>query len=298
MKIHQSLQSALRKHCVLTIGAFDGLHLGHQSIFRRLKECADKTSTAVITFSNHPKTLFNPDQPVYRLVSLEQKIALFAQLGVDDLYLVPFTRELSEQSPKAFLSNLMQQLPFSHLILGHDAHVGYARSGGPAQLKPLANKLNFHLEYLPLLCHDDKTISSSAIRTALRLGDLATVEAYLGRPYSVVGPVLKGAGRGKHLGFPTANLDPSDWCLPPIGVYETEVILGNQRYPSLTNIGHAPTVATQRQLVLETHIPNHSHDLYGQNLNIIFKSFLRPEKKFPSIEALQAQIREDIQHLD
>ncbi len=272
----------------LTIGNFDGVHLGHQAVLKRLK--ASASQTVVFTFSNHPAEVLHNAQ-ILRLTTLAHRLALLEQIGIDHVIIVPFTQEFASQSAEAFLATLKKHFPFTHLILGHDSVIGHDRK---RDLQQLCGPLAFSLEYLPSITHQNQVVSSSAIRRHIQAGELAQAGSLLGRPYSIVAIVQPGHGRGKEIGFHTANLPVEGLALPPFGVYAVQVNLDGKLLPAVANLGHAPTIHTARPPCLEVHLINEQRDLYGQQLEVIFQKFIRPEKRFDTFLELQAQIREDI----
>ena len=263
----------------LTIGNFDGVHAGHKRIIDRLKELSKKPS--VFTFSNHPYEVLQ-GAPKQLLSHPDHKIALLQNLGVETI-VEPFTEAFSKLTPEEFL----RRFEFDHLVLGHDAAFGHNRSGRSAELERLGQKMGFSVEYMDPVRFKDRAISSSYIREVIQKGDLVTALPLLGRPYSIQGKVIKGAGR--KLGFPTANIDVSGLCLPPKGVYQVRV----DDHMGLANLGTAPTFEkTESQL--EVHLFDFEGDLYDKLLDVIFLKFIRPERRFDSKEALIEQIKRDI----
>jgi len=266
----------------LTIGNFDGVHLGHQRILERLKQLSKKPT--VFTFSNHPSEILREtSKPL--LSTIEHKIALLKKFGVETI-IEPFTEEFSKQTPEEFLS----KLDFSHLVLGHDAAFGHKREGQKEELQRLSRKMGFSLEYIEPVHYQDRAISSSYIRSVIEKGDFLTASHLLSRPYSIQGRVIRGAGRG--FLYPTANIDVSTLCLPPLGVYS--VRLNDQM--GIANLGVAPTFG-ERQKLLEVHLLDFDGNLYDQMVEIVFLRFIRVERKFASKEALAIQIKEDIECL-
>ena len=265
----------------LTIGNFDGVHAGHKRVISRLCELSDKPT--VFTFSNHPSEVLQAS-PKKMLSHPDHKLALLEKMAVE-VIIEPFTPELSKLSPEEFL----KRFEIDHLILGHDAAFGFNRTGQAAELERLSRKMGFNLEYMEPLHYKNRPISSSYIREVIEKGDFITALPLLGRPYSIQGKVKRGAGR--HLGYPTANLDVSGLCLPPFGVYHVRV----GEYEGVANLGTAPTFDGKKEQ-LEVHLLNFSGDLYDQVIDVIFLKFLRPEKRFESKEALIKQIQADINY--
>ncbi|MBS0624352.1 MAG: bifunctional riboflavin kinase/FAD synthetase [Verrucomicrobia bacterium] len=271
----------------LTIGNFDGVHIGHKKILQSLNP-----HRVVLTFLNHPQSVLTGQSPPL-LTLPEHKINLIKELQVQTVCQIPFTPELAKMEARSFLISLRSVIPFSRLILGHDAVIGYQRQGSAQHLLELASELGFALTYLPAVALNAEVVSSSVIRKALTAGQLDKVQSLLGRPYSIQGRVCPGAGMGRILDCPTANLDISQLALPPFGVYAVWVKFAQQRFKALANLGCAPTLQRQTP-VLEVHLLEHQEDLYGKEIEVSFLDFLRPEQRFPSLQALKEQIQQDI----
>lgn len=297
MKIFLELSQLPKvKPAVITIGNFDGLHLGHQAVLQRLKSLTKENhgSTLVVTFSNHPSEVLRPAQVAKALCSWRHKCSLFEAQAIDYVLALNFTHDFSQQTAQQFLSHLYQSMPFSHLVLGHDAALGKDRHGDRAAVEELAERYHFMAEYLPPLLVEGKAVSSTRIREQLRLGNLAVAAKLLGRGFSVYAPVMAGQRKGREIGFPTANLDVSGLELPPQGVYAVKVKYRGQELPAIANLGVAPTVRTDSEIVLEVHVLDRELDLYEQDLEVIFIKFIRSEKKFSSLSDLKEQIQSDI----
>ncbi|MCH9626389.1 MAG: Bifunctional riboflavin kinase/FMN adenylyltransferase [Chlamydiales bacterium] len=273
----------------LTIGNFDGVHLGHQKILSQLQN-----QKVVLTFSNHPLEVLK-QEPFYSLTTPLHRLYLFEKFGVDTTILLPFTEAFSRQTPEEFLLNLRAFVPFTHLVLGYDAVLGHNREGNSTLVKALAGKHGFSLNYLDPVSCDGEIVSSSAIRAHIQKGNFAQASALLGRPYSMMTKVEPGEQKGRLLGFQTANLKVHSLCLPPLGVYIVRVWLDEKLYYGVANLGNAPTLHANRPPILEVHIIDFDGELYQRTLEVEFLQFLRPEKKFASIEELKAQISQDVQ---
>lgn len=299
MQIAYSLEDvpASTKSFALTIGSYDGLHLGHQAVLEHLVKTAKRSGlkSAVLTFSNHPSTVLRPTNPTPLICSQEHKLKLFEKASIDMVILLPFTKEFSQQTADQFLRKVSHAVPFETLILGSDAHIGKNREGDQTVVTELAEHLGFSVEYFPDLLTDGRRISSNLIREALRQGDLKHAEDLLGRPYSIYSKVQKGNGKGATIGFPTANLDVAGLCLPPLGVYAVSLLEGVRCYPGVANLGVAPTMKEISEPVLEVHLFDQSSDLYGKSVEVLFHEFIRPEMRFSGVEELKAQIAKDVQ---
>ncbi len=298
MRILEKLEDFSKPHhpLVLTIGNFDGMHRGHGAVLNRARTlAAQEGQLLVLTFRNHPSEVLRPNQPVQLLCTLPHKIQLLQRFSVDNIMLLPFTPYLAQHSAASFIEHVRQFIPFSHLVLGHDATLGRDRQGNRPTMMELGMEWGFHVHYLEEYRYEGKPVSSTRIRELLQKGDLIQVEELLNRPYSIYAPVSSGAGKGKQIGFPTANLDVMGLCLPPFGVYAVEVIYESSSFQGIANLGVAPTMRVDSQPILEVHLFGDEREWKGHNLEVIFKKFLRPEKKFHSVEELRQQIQNDIE---
>ena len=281
---------------ILTIGSFDGVHLGHQAVLKHLAQTAKekKTTSAVLTFSNHPSTVLRPHHPTPLLCTKEHKVLLLDQASIDLSIILPFTKELSEQSAEQFLQRVREFLPFQTLILGSDAHIGKNREGDRSTVTALSTTLGFSLEYYPDHKKDGERISSRRIREYIQQGELKQAKALLGRAYSIFGAVLKGNGRGAPLGFPTANININNLCLPPLGVYAVTLFENGTAFQGVANLGFAPTIRPEGFPILEVHLFDAHIDLYGKMVDVYLHDFIRSEMKFENIEDLRNQISQDV----
>jgi riboflavin kinase/FMN adenylyltransferase len=281
----------------VTVGVFDGLHLGHQRLVHELIELAarlDAVPTA-ITFRAHPDELLRGDAPPL-IVSVPHRLRLLRRAGVQRLVLLDFDARLREMTAQQFAERILgTSLRCRGLLLGFDSRLGKDREGTPARFRDLGRGLGFEvLESQPLLV-DGEPVSSTAIRAAIARGDLQRSSRLLGRYPSVLGNVVHGDGRGRTLGFPTANVEPQSSVLPPAGVYAVHVIHEGETYAGVANYGHRPTFAGgDPRPRLEVHLLGFHGDLYGAPLEVSFVAFLRGEQTFADGEALRAQIATDI----
>jgi riboflavin kinase/FMN adenylyltransferase len=283
--------------CALTIGVFDGVHLGHQHLFRHLRDraAAQHLASAAVTLYPHPAKVLRPQEPVQYLTSLEERLELMRAQGIDHVLPLTFTSELAELSPDAFLAMLASEIDLRLLVMGPDNAFGRNREATPERVAAIGERLGFAVEVLPRpLATTGRPVSATAIREALAAGDLDLVARQLGRLYSIRGPVVMGDQRGRTIGFPTANIAiTADRALPAFGVYATWAYLGETRYASATNIGNRPTVGGVTTTV-ETHILDFDADIYGESLKIELVERLRPEERFDGLDALKAQIARDV----
>ncbi len=298
MQHFTSLEPLRLQGAWVTIGAFDGVHRGHQALLRDFvaEARAHNAPAVVVTFYPHPaEVLGNRRNPFY-LSTPEEKAALIARLGVDVLVTHPFNREVAQRSARDFMEDLHAHLGLRRLWVGYDFALGRHREGDIPTLRRLGEALGYTLHVVEAYRQDGMVVSSTRIRQALSAGDVALAARLLGRPYAVPGKVTRGDGRGRQLGFPTANL--AVWpkrMMPAAGVYACQAEAGGEVYPAVVNLGVRPTFE-QRPVAprLEAHLLDFSGDLYGQTLTLHFIARLRPEQRFPSAEALAAQIARDV----
>lgn len=285
------------KETVLTIGVFDGVHLGHQRLILQTKDAAAKSNalSVVLTFSNHPLAVLSPGTVVTYLNDLEERLELLKALGVDYVIAVSFTEETAQLSARQFVSLLRQSLKMRGLVVGPDFALGHNREGNVPTLRALGQEMGFSVDTVEPITQGDQIVSSTSIRRALAQGDVARAGKLLGRPFTLRGRVVKGEKRGKSLGFPTANIDVSaDQALPADGVYVTRAYVADFVYPSATNIGIRPTFPESRRTV-EVYIIDFDGDLYGKRLKIELVERLRGEIRFESVEELKEQMIKDIE---
>jgi riboflavin kinase/FMN adenylyltransferase len=281
---------------VVTIGNFDGVHLGHREIFRRVVSVARsrQSAAAVITFEPHPLRLLNPDRAPPRINTPAEKVRLIRASCIDLLVILPFNRRLAALSAAAFVSAiLVDKLAVRHLVIGYDYAFGRNREGDAAFLAAAAARHGFSLEILEPLRAGSEVYSSTRIRQALLQGDVAGVVGVLGRHFTLDGLVVSGAGRGRQIGFPTANLVTTKELLPLPGVYAVRVRYGRRMYDAVVNLGRRPTFAGEEN-TLEIHLLDFADDLYGARLRLYFVERLRDERRFPSVTDLQRAIGADI----
>jgi len=277
------------------VGVFDGVHLGHFMVLRRVREQARSRGleAAVVTFAGHPKEVLLGRSPA-TVTSLEHRLLLFQRTGMETALILEFTSELRRLAAKDFLRQvLLEGLEARALVLGFDSKFGRDREGNAETLAPLLRKAGVGLTVVPALRIGGRAVSSSAIREAVSLGELDRAAVMLGRPVSLLGTVVHGDARGREIGFPTANLDLHHELRPPGGVYAALVLVRGELRPGVVNIGKRPTFGGERTLV-EVHLPGFQGSLYGEDLEVFFLGRLRGEEAFPDAEALAARIREDI----
>jgi len=297
MQVEEELgKQSAEKDMLLTIGVFDGVHLGHRYLISQLTELAQKQGllSGVVTFRQHPQEVLFPQTKLPFLTDLAQRTTLLKNEGVEAIIALSFTRELAQLSPRQFLGLLEKYLRMRGLVIGPDFALGQSREGDTDTLRRLGQEMGFSVTVVPPIIVDGEVVSSTAIRKALALGDMKRVQKLVGRPFSLYGRVIPGAGRGIELGFPTANLDTNaEQALPAEGVYISQVHIDDQAYVSMTNIGQRPTFG-ENQRVVEVYLLDYHGDLYGQELAIDIIERLRGEIKFDTPEELKKQIAEDV----
>lgn len=286
---------------VVTLGTFDGVHAGHRELLRLASGRARAAGlrAAVVTFDPHPTVVVAPQRKPKLLMTLEQRLAAFEAEGMDLAWVIPFSRAFSELSPGAFLDRMRQVLPPAELHVGRAFAFGRDRAGTVETLEAWGAAHGCRVHTLALRAPDGGRLSSTRIREALDRGEVAAAAELLGHPYALTGVVVEGDRRGRHLGFPTANLAWEQEQLPAFGVYVTEVRLPHHGphpghpHLGLTNVGEKPTFEGRR-LTVETHLPGFEGDLYGARLEVCFLHRLRGEVRFTSVEALRTQIERDV----
>ncbi len=282
----------------VTIGSFDGVHRGHQTVLNYLVQNAHAVQqpAVVVTFYPHPAVLLRGLQGPFYLTHPDERARLMADLGVDVVVTLPFNAELAALSADDFMSNLADHLHLNRLVVGYDFALGRGRSGNLHTLRNLGETLEYEVEAIPSTDIKELPVSSTRIRELITQGQVSDAALLLGRWYNISGRVVHGDGRGGKIGIPTANLAAWDeQILPARGVYATLAWIDNQAYASVTNIGLRPTFETDAAVGrVETHLLDFQEDLYGMDLRLEFIKFLRPEQRFPSAAALIEQIQNDI----
>jgi len=297
MQVEKELaEQAPEKDTILTIGVFDGVHLGHRYLVSQLIKHAREQNllSGVVTFRQHPQELVSPQTRLPFLTDLNQRVDLLKNEGVDRVFVLSFTPELARLTAHEFVSLLKRYLKMRGLVLGHDFALGQNRAGDENMLRKLGKEMNFTVNVVRAKLVDGELASSTTIRKALAAGDMKRVHRLIGRYFGLSGYVVGGAHRGTKLGFPTANIqvDPSQ-ALPPDGVYATWSYIDDQAYPSMTNIGKRPTFDNNERTV-EVFVLDYQGDLYGHEMSIDLVDRVRDEKKFNTIEELIEQIAADI----
>ncbi|MFZ6029895.1 MAG: bifunctional riboflavin kinase/FAD synthetase [Chloroflexota bacterium] len=298
MQHYHAIEEVSLQSSWLTIGAFDGVHRGHQEIIARLVAAAkaDASPAAVLTFFPHPLAVLRGlDGPFY-LTHPDERARLLGALGVDAVITLPFTRQVAATSAAEFMHRLKAHLDLRTLLIGHDFALGRGREGTPECLRALGETLGYTVRLVSPVVDGDQIVSSTRIRTLLANdGNVAEAAGLLGRPYRLQGEVIRGAARGRTLGFPTANI--AFWpeqILPANGVYACRALWQGKAWAAATNIGLRPTFNGEKALATEAYLLDFTGDLYGEQVTLEFIQRLRGEEKFSSIEALIEQIRQDV----
>jgi riboflavin kinase/FMN adenylyltransferase len=298
MKIYRSIEDYDEdKRSVVTIGTFDGIHLGHQEILSRLiKSSKNKDlNSVVLTFFPHPRIILNKYNEVKMIDTLDEKIIHLNKIGIDSLIIHPFDRNFSLLSANQFIKDfLVDKLKIKHIIIGYDHRFGKGREASVTDLKNYANDYDFTVEEIKAQEIEKITVSSTKIRNSINQGDIKTTEKYLGRYFNLTGKVVKGDGLGKKINYPTANIfiEETYKIIPKDGVYLVETIIKDKLFNGMMNIGHRPTIGTKNKSI-EVHLFNFNEDIYGQVISIKMISKIRDEKKFSSIQALKEQLVKD-----
>lgn len=299
MKIHLGTEKIKNiKNAVVTSGTFDGAHLGHQKILKRLKQVADEIDgeTVLITYWPHPRLVLRPwDHSLQLLSTFPEKANLLEYYGVDHLVKIPFTQEFAQMSPEEYIRVILhERINTKRLIIGYDHRFGKDRSGGLEELIEFAPKYGFEVEEISRQDIEEIGISSTKTRRALEAGDMQTANSFLGRPYSLSGIVTHGKKNGRKLGFPTANVKIKEnyKLIPADGVYAVKVCNKYKKLDGMLNIGHRPTVGGEHKTI-EVHIFDFEDDIYDSEISLEFIERVREERKFESIEQLKSQLMLD-----
>jgi len=300
MKVHTDLKNFSALNPVVTIGTFDGVHLGHKKVIERLKELARNVNgeTVIFTFYPHPRLVLNINNDELRLINtLEEKKILLEAAGVDHLVIYPFTKEFSKLSYTDFVEKiLVDQIGMKYLVVGYDHKFGHNRKGTYEDLKVYADKLDFKIEQLKVLNIDTIEVSSTKIRQAIAEGDIETTNKYLGHRYFIKGLVVDGRKLGHTIGFPTANVDPQESykLVPKDGVYAVKVEVDDVMYNGMLNIGFSPTVNHQMDSrSIEVNIFDFDQNIYYKSISVYFYKRIRSEQMFKGIDALKEQLAKD-----
>ena len=299
MKVFQSIESypTTERKAVITIGTFDGVHIGHQKIIEQLNTLkADRKEVSMIlTFFPHPRRVLDQSNDIKMLTTMEEKVQLLESFGLDHLIVEPFTQEFSRLTALEFVRDiLVNRLSLKKLVIGYDHHFGRNREGNFEQLTEFGELYGFEVIEIPAQTIESVSVSSTKIRKAIEAGDMRVANSYLGYPYRLTGEIVKGQGLGRKLNFPTVNLRvEEDYKLVPMkGVYAVKTRVKGQEILGMMNIGFRPTVGGDGRTI-EIHLLDFQGDLYGEKLRVDVLDRLRDEQKFESVEALKTQLKKD-----
>jgi len=283
---------------IVTVGVFDGVHIAHQEILRRMKEEKLKTGarTVLVTFDPHPQEVLHPNEKFYILTTIDERIELLSDYDLDIIFVVNFTPEFSNITAEEFCKEIMLgRIGLRKVIVGYNHAFGKNREGNPEKLKGFGEKYGFEVELIPQLLVENNQVSSSKIRSILNEGNVRLASKLLGRYYFINGVVVKGSGRGKELGIPTANIEPISLrkLMPKNGVYVVRVTIDRKHYFGLMNIGYRPTFELDSERVAEVNIFDFDEEIYFKHIKVEFIDRLRDEMKFPTPRELVEQIERD-----
>lgn len=298
MKVFQTLDLQEQfKNPVLTIGNYDGIHIGHRTIIQMVQEKAKRIdgTSMLMTFDPHPLQILRPQEELPSITPVAERIALLEETGIDVLFIVPFTRQFGLIEPSDFIRRiLVDRLKIKALIIGYDFKFGRGGKGDIPLLRKYGLDYGFSVDVVEQVTIDHEKVGSNRIRILVREGDVSKAKLLLGRPYALEGRVVSGMSRGREIGFPTINLKTEYNLVPSNGVYVTQVEFDGQKHPSVTNIGHNPTFGNA-QRTIETFILDFQGSLYERTVKIYFLKRIRDEVKFSSVEDLKARISADVQ---
>lgn len=298
MKIFDSLPADFNSKTVVTIGTFDGVHIGHKKIIERLVNTAKKSGlqSVVLTFFPHPRMVLQNDANIKLINTIEERSLILKQLGLDVLIIKKFTKDFSRLTAEEFVSEiLVKQLHAKKIIIGYDHHFGRNRSANIEDLKAFGIQYDFDVEEISAQDINEVSVSSTKIRNALVEGDVKTANKYLGNYFMLTGKVVKGKSLGNTIGFPTANLNIKETykLIPKLGAYIVKTIYKNQTVYGMMNIGTNPTIESNNQQSIEVHFFNFNESIYNKTLTIELLDRIRDEQKFDSIEDLKIQLQKD-----
>lgn len=300
MEVHNGIEQFKARNPVITIGTFDGVHLGHLKVINQLNEIAKSKEgeSVLFTFYPHPRLVVSKDSANLRLITtLEEKTKRLEKSGIDHMVIFPFTKEFASLTYEQFIEQiLIGKMGMNTLVVGHDHRLGKNREGSFESIVELSEKLDFDVRKIDTFLIDDMGISSSKIRQALQEGDVKKVKKYLGYAFTIHGKVAMGNQIGRKIGFPTANVEASDpyKIIPAEGVYAITVEVRAKVYRGMLNIGHRPTIdANADQRTIEAYIFDFNQDIYQEHITICFHDRIREERKFDGLESLKNQLKED-----
>ena len=301
MEIEQELANIVPQgETVLTIGVFDGVHVGHRYLLEKLQQRAVEKNllSGVVTFNPHPQSVLHPNEQLRWLSNLEDRVRAFQELGINIVAVLTFTPKVAQLRARDFMSLLKKHLKMHGIMVGPDFTLGRGQEGNINMLRTLGHEMKFSVEVVPPFTIDGEIVSSTLIRQALIQGDMRRIEKLMGHYFYLRGKVITSDKRGRALGFPTANLDiEPQQALPGNGIYATITQVNSKRFPSATNVGTRPTFGEGKKMV-ETHLIQYKGDLYGKEIRVEFVQKVRDEQRFPSAEELKIQMEKDVQEVE
>ena len=301
MKIYKSIDEYNEsKSSVVTIGTFDGVHKGHQKIFKKVINASKQSnlSSVVLSFFPHPRIILNKYNDIKMIDTLDEKIDHLEKIGIDHLIIHPFDKKFSLLSADQFIKEyLLEKLKLKHIVIGYDHRFGKGREASVTDLKEYSREFNFVVDEIDAQEIEKIAISSTKIRNSINAGDLKTTKTYLGRFFNITGKVVKGDGLGKQINYPTANISIEEnyKIIPKDGVYYIKTRIDNKLFNGMMNIGHRPTIGAKEKSI-EVYLFNFDRDIYDKIISIDVVEKIRDEKKFSSIEALKTQLARDEEH--
>jgi riboflavin kinase/FMN adenylyltransferase len=282
----------------IALGNFDGVHLGHQAVISSARAVADARGAALgaAVFEPHPRRYFQPDAPPFRLQTPQQRARALGAAGVREVFEIGFDAAMAQSSDREFAKRVLSDcFGATHVSVGADFRFGRGRMGDAASLRRLGAEFGFSVDAVAPVAHRGAQVSSTSIRAAIAAGDMAAAAALLGRPWAIEGEVQRGFERGRDLGFPTANLALGEYVRPRLGIYAVRVDAGSAAWlPGVASVGVNPTVGALPEPVLEAHLFDFSGDLYGRTIEVEMVAFLREEVNFGDVNAMKAQMRQDV----
>jgi riboflavin kinase/FMN adenylyltransferase len=297
MNHYHSLEESTLQNSYLAIGVFDGVHRGHRQIIDQLVQNAHKNNSpaVILTFDPHPASVLTNKQ-IRLLTTPDERAEILFSLGVDTVITQRFTSDLSQATALDFMTRLKNSLGLAHLLIGYDSALGKGREGDAKRLTEIGKELNYTVQVIPALSENEKIISSTEIRNFISSGNITEANNLLGYHYPLSGVVIHGAGRGKKINFPTANIDyPPHKATPSNGIYACWATLRNEKFMAATSVGFNPTFTPERQIQsVEAYLLDFERDIYGEDLKLEFVARLRNEEKFNSVDALIEQIAKDV----
>ena len=301
MKIYKSIDEYNEsKSSVVTIGTFDGVHKGHQKIFKKVINASKQSnlSSVVLSFFPHPRIILNKYNDIKMIDTLDEKIDHLEKIGIDHLIIHPFDKKFSLLSADQFIKEyLVEKLKLKHIVIGYDHRFGKGREASVTDLKEYSREFNFVVDEIDAQEIEKIAISSTKIRNSINAGDLKTTKTYLGRFFNLTGKIVKGDGLGKQINYPTANISIEEnyKIIPKDGVYYIKTRIDNKLFNGMMNIGHRPTIGAKEKSI-EVYLFNFDRDIYDKIISIDVVEKIRDEKKFSSIEALKTQLARDEEH--